>query len=288
MRAGAWIHAVEPSREELVDLFAKLNLDSELIDDVQDFFEVPRVESSDGATFFFTRYPLSKSEEGIETAPLAIVFGETFILTIAQQPVSQFEPFLEGKVAIYTTQKTQFFLHIMWAIKESFERELVKLRRSVNKDRARLHHVGKREIERFVTYEHKLNDMISALIPTNMALQQVTKGNRLQMFDEDHELLEDLLIDNNQLIDSARSVFKTLQNIRSATEAILANNLNATIRTLTLVTVLLTIPMVVASFFGMNVKLPFAEVEWAFWAILAIVLAVVGAVVFYFKRNNWF
>ncbi len=287
-RAGAWIHAIEPSREDLIELFQKFNLDNELIDDVQDFFEVPRVESSDGATFFFTRYPLDKGEEGIETAPLAIIFGENFIFTIVQRPIPQFEQFFDGKNTVHTTQKTQFFLHMMWAVKESFERELVRLRRSVNKERARLRRVGNREIERFVTYEHNLNDMISALIPTNTALQQVTKGNRLQMFEDDHELLEDLLIDNNQLIDSARSVFKTLQNIRSATEAILANNLNATIRTLTLVTVLLTIPMVVASFFGMNVKLPFAEVEWAFWAILAIVLAVVSAVVFYFKRNNWF
>jgi len=285
---GVWIHAVEPSREELVELFTRFDLEEELIDDVQDFFEVPRVDRSNGATFFFTRYPLSNHGENVETAPLAIIFGETFVLTVAQSAIPQFEQFTNGKTVVHTTDKTKLFLSMMQAIKESFERELVKLRRSVHRDRARLRRVGNREIERFVVYEHKLSDMITALIPTNTALQQVTKGNSLQMLEEDQDFLSDLLVDNNQLVDSARSVLKTLQNIRSATEAILTNNLNATIRTLTLVTVLLTIPMVVSSFFGMNVKLPFAEVEWAFWAILSIALAVVGAVVFYFKKNNWF
>ena len=285
---GVWIHAVEPSREELAELFAKFDLEEELIDDVQDFFEVPRVDKSDNATFFFTRYPSSNHGENVETAPLAIIFGETFVLTVAQSDIPQFEQFINGKTVVHTTDKTKLFLSMMQAIKESFERELVKLRRSVHRDRARLRRVGNREIERFVIYEHKLSDMITALIPTNTALQQVTKGNSLHMLEEDQDFLSDLIVDNNQLVDSARSVLKTLQNIRSATEAILTNNLNTTIRTLTLFTVLLTIPMVVASFFGMNVKLPFADAEWAFWVILGTVFVIVGIVVTYFKRNEWF
>ena len=108
------------------------------------------------------------------------------------------------------------------------------------------------------------------------------------MFDEDMEFMEDLLIDNNQLVDSSRSVLKMIQNIRSATEAILASNLNATIRTLTLLTVLLTIPMMIASFYGMNVVLPFENAAWAFWGIAALVLILVGASIIIFKRNGWF
>jgi len=287
IRSGVWIHAQSPSEAELTELFEKLALDKDLIEDAQDFFEVPRLEWSEGATYFFTRYPFNEQKEDTDTAPLLIVMGETFVLTVAQRPVPQFERFIKGQEVIHTTQKTNLFLLLMQAITESFDKQLVKLRRSVQKDRAQIRKIGNREIERFVNYEHKLNDTIAALMPTNSALRLVSKGNYIQLFSDDKDLMEDLMIDNDQLVDSARSVLKTIQNVRSATEAILANNLNATIRTLTLVTVLLTIPMVIASLYGMNVALPLGDAAWAFWAILGLVLVLVGVAIVFFKRNGW-
>lgn len=290
LRTGVWIHAESPTDEELQNIFAELELDQSLIEDAQDYYEVPRTERTDNARFFFTRYPYAHETQDIETAPLTIVMGETFVLTIVHRPIPQFDQFIQGKTVVHTTQKTKLFLHIIDAITDSYEKQLVILRRNVHKDRAKLRKIGNKEIERFVVFEHKLNDMISALVPTNTALQQVTKtrGGVVQLYDEDMELVDDLLIDNNQLVDSARTVLLMIQNIRSATEAILAGKLNATIRTLTLVTVLMTIPMVIASLYGMNVGLPLADMVWAFWAIIALVLVLVSAAIIFFKRNGWF
>lgn len=288
VRTGVWIHAQAPSEVELQTLFKEFSLDDAFIEDAQDFFEVPRLEWSEGATYFFTRYPYNEQKEDTDTAPLLIVMGESFVLTIAQRPVPQFEQFIKGQEIVHTTQKTKLFLQFMQVITESFDKQLVKLRRSVQKDRAQIRKIGNREIERFVNYEHKLNDMIAALMPTTTALRLVSKGNYIQLFPEDKELMDDLVIDNDQLVDSARSVLKTIQNVRSATEAILANTLNATIRTLTLVTVLMTIPMVIASLYGMNVTLPLQDVTWAFWLILGTVFVLVGTAIIYFKRNGWF
>jgi magnesium transporter len=176
---------------------------------------------------------------------------------------------------------------MMQEITASYEKQLVFLRRSVHRDRARLRRIGNREIEQFVTYEHRLNDMIAAIVPTNTALKQVTKGNQMQMYSDDVELMDDLSIDNTQLIESARSVLNTIQNVRSATEAILANNLNTTIKTLTVLTILLTIPTIISSLFGMNVPIPFGNYQYAFWAVLGIVAASIGLVVFFFKKNEW-
>jgi magnesium transporter len=287
LRTGVWIHAVEPSDTELTELFKKLVLDEDLIEDAQDFFEVPRFERSEGATFFFTRYPFNEKKEDTDTAPLLIVMGESFVLTVAQREITQFKAFLTGKEEIHTTQKTKLFIQMMQSVTESFEKQLVVLRRNVHKERAKLRRIGNREIEKFVTYEHKLNDMIAAIVPTNTALGKVMKGNYLQMYPEDVEFMEDLIIDNTQLIESARSVLNTIQNVRNATEAILANNLNTTIKTLTVLTILLTIPTIVASLFGMNVPLPLAETPHAFWAVVGIILASVGFVVWYFRKNEW-
>lgn len=287
LRTGVWVHAVEPSEKELSELFKKLALDEDIIEDAQDFFEVPRFERSEGVTYFFTRYPFNEKKEDTDTAPLLVVLGETFVLTVVQREIPQFKPFFTGSEVIHTTQKTKLFLQMMQEVTSSFEKQLVLLRRSVHKERARLRRIGNREIEKFVTYEHKLNDMISAIVPTNTALNKIVKGNYIQMYSDDVELMEDLIIDNTQLFESARSVLNTIQNVRSATEAILANNLNTTIKTLTVLTILLTIPTIVASLFGMNVPLPLQETPHAFWAVVGIILSSVGFVVWYFKKNEW-
>jgi magnesium transporter len=213
--------------------------------------------------------------------------GESFILTLSVREVPQFEDFIENKEEFATTQKAKFFIQIMDSITFSFERELVRFRKLVQKDRARLRRLGSRQIERLVDFENDLNDIISALVPTNIWLQQVTQGNYMQLFSEDVELMQDLMIANSQLVESARSVLKTIQNIRTATESILTHKLNTTIRTLTILTIILTVPTIIASLFGMNVPIPFGGNQYAFWMVLGFITIVVIIVVMLFKRNKW-
>lgn len=287
-RSGVWIHAEMPTEIELQQLVSELGVDETILEDATDFFEVPRLERSDGVTYFFTRYPYEQSAEDAETAPLLIAVGESFVLTVSQYPVPQFEPFTSGTRVVHTTQKTKLFIQLMQVLTSSYERQLIRLRRAVHKDRAKLRKIGNREIVRFVEYEHKLNDMIAAVLPTNTALQQVLGGGYIQIYDDDRELVEDLRIDNAQVVDSARTLLKTIQNVRSAAEAILANNLNNRIKTLTVLTVLLTVPTIVSSLFGMNVSLPLEGAPYAFLYIVLFVSLVVALMVWYFKRHEWF
>jgi magnesium transporter len=286
-RTGVWIHAVSPTEDELTDLFAELSLDETLIEDALDFYEVPRFERSQGATFFFTRYPYAEKKEDTDTAPLLVVVGESFVLTVVQRDIPLLKPLLEGKVVVHTTQKTKLFIQIMQEVVDAFERDLVRLRRSVHKDRSKLLNIGNKEIARFVAVEHKLNDMIAAVLPTNMALQQISKTGAIKLHPNDVDLMEDLTIDNTQLVDSARSVLKTIQNVRSAAEAILTNTLNNRIKTLTVLTILLTIPTIISSLYGMNVALPGMNEPWAFTAVMGSIVVIVGFVLWLFKKNGW-
>jgi len=287
-RSGVWTHVIDPTDEEIAQLVGEYSLDEAILQDARDFFEVPRMERSQGATYFFTRYPYTQNQEDIDTAPLLIVMGESFVLTVALKEVPQFKPFIEGTEVVVTTQKAKLFIQIMAALTTAFERKLVRLRRAVHRDRAKIRQIGSREIERFVNYEHELSDMTAALIPTNAWLNQVTTGNFMQLYNDDIELMEDLMIANSQLVDSARTVMKTIQNVRSATEAILTNRLNTTIQTLTVLTILLTIPTVVSSIFGMNVPIPLADAPWMFAAILTTIGLCVLITVLVLKRNRWF
>lgn len=285
IRAGVWTHAVAPSEDEFKELITLYALDDAIIADAQDYFEVPRMERAGGVTYFFTRYPFEGKNQ--DTAPLLIAVGESFILTIALEEVPQFKAFFDGSIDMYTTQKAKSFIQIMDSITRSYQKVLVRFRKSVQRDRTRLRRIGARDIERLVDYEDALNEIIAALIPINTTLQQVTGGNYMQLYNEDIELMQDLAIANSQLIDSARSVLKTIQNIRSAMESILTNRLNFSIRTLTILTILLTIPTIVASLYGMNVPLPFSHNPYAFWFVLGFIVIAVATVLILFKRFKW-
>ncbi len=287
VRNGVWIHVESPTDEELVEITEKLSLDEDLIEDAKDFFEVPRLERSGNITYFFTRYPYNDSIEYVETAPLLIVMGESYVLTISQRPVPQFEALFSGKIEVHTTKKTKLFIDIMQVITLSFERHLIGLRRAVHRDRSKLRKIGNKEIVQLVNYEHKLNDMVTAVLPTNVALQQLMSGVHFRVFDDDKEMVEDLHIDNMQVVDSARSLLKTIQNVRSAAEAILTNNLNTRIKTLTVLTILLTIPTIISSFFGMNVVIPLELHPYGFVFVILVVMVIVSLVLWYFKRNDW-
>ena len=288
IRTGIWVHVVAPTEEEIAQLIKDFVLDEDIMEDAQDLFEVPRLERSQGASYFFTRYPYTDQKEGTDTAPLLIVMGESFVLTLALRDVPPFKKLLEGTEIVITTQKAKLFIQIMDAITHAYDTESMRLRKAVQKDRVRLRKIGPREIERLVGYETRLNTMVDALTPTNTWLQQVPKGNYMQLFSEDIEMMEDLVIANNQVVNSARSILKTIQNIRSSIEAIMTSRLNNSLRMLTIVTILLTVPMVIASLFGMNVPLPFQDEPLAFVGILGGSLLVVSLVVLFFKKNDWF
>lgn len=287
IRNGVWIHAESPTEAELAELTEKLHLDANILDDAKDFFEVPRLEREDKLVYFFTRYPYNEQTEDIDTAPLLVVMGETFLLTIVLRPIPQLDYILSGKIEVHTTQKTKLFIQIMELITRSFERQLIGLRRAVHRDRVQLRKIGNKEIVRFVNYEHRLNDMVSALLPTNVALQQVMNGHYFAIFEDDRDVMEDLRIDNMQAVDSARSLLKTIQNVRNASEAILTNTLNDRIKTLTVLTILLTVPTIISSLFGMNVPLPFAEQPFAFGFVILVIVGLVGMALWYFKTNEW-
>jgi magnesium transporter len=287
-RNGVWVHVVAPTKEDIKILVEQFHLDEDMLEDAQDYFEVPRLERLMGLTYFFTRYPYRDDRQGSDTAPLLIVVGDSFVLTLGLREISPFQPLLEGTIPVVTTQKTKLFIQLMTALTTSFGIELVRLRKAVHKDRVKIRQIGTKEIERLVQYESRLNDIVGTLIPTNAWLQQVTKNNSMQFFSEDVEEMQDLIIDNSQVVDSAKSVLKTIQNIRSGFEAIMSARLNNALRILTVLTILLTVPLVVASLYGMNVTLPLQENNLAFIFIIVFNILAISLLVSFFKKKQWF
>ena len=285
-KTGSWVAAESPSEEEL-DLLAKdLSLDRDLLRDAIDPHEVPRVERESGVTYVFTRVPLQE-ELQTTTTPLMIAIGKNFVLTVSRIPLPFLNKFQEGEVEFYTTQKTKLFLQFFSEINTTYSSFIYSIARRVRGVTIRLERIGNKEIKQFVMFESSLNDFLAALVPTNTLLNNILSGKFLQLYEQDHDLVEDLMLSNRQLIELCQSNMRSIGNVREGYSTIMTNNLNRVIKILTALTIILAVPTIVASFYGMNVKLPLAESPDAFLIVLGVTILASIGVLALFLKNRW-
>ncbi len=282
-----WIHAVDLTESDIAELVEKRGLDEVLLRDAQDLLEVPRVEFEEGITYFFTRFPLLDGFEDT-TAPILIALKDGFVLTVVHNEPAFLVQLKNGTGDVLTTNETRFFITVMRQVEMAYSRALTSVRKEVHRARVKITKITNKEIERFVGLEGVVNDFTAALIPTSSALESVLSGKWLRLGEEDAETVEDLIIATKQTVESAKSVGRTITNIRSAYSIILSNRLNTIVEVLTGMTVVLTIPMVVASLYGMNVPLPFQESRATFTFIIIFITACMAGLWYAIKRDKLF
>ena len=285
-KVGSWVYVENPTEEEIKSLAGKHSLEESLLRDALDPYEVPRIEIERKTAYVFTRVPYGE-EIKISTAPLLIVIGENFVLTLSTLPLPFLEEFLAGKVDFSTTQKTKLFLQIFSQIVSAYNNSLNNISRRVRSVGIHLEAITNKDIAQLVGFEGVLNDFLSALVPTNTILGNLLAGRFIKLYEEDRELVEDLILDTGQLVEFCKSNLKTMVNIREAYSTIVTNNLNRIIRLLTALTVIIAIPTMVFSFFGMNVALPGAATPQAFFWILSGTGLIGIFLLITFIKNRW-
>jgi magnesium transporter len=176
---------------------------------------------------------------------------------------------------------------MMEAISVSYQRRVATINRQMRAATSNVAKLSARDIATLTAYERKLNDYLEALIPTNVATEKLLGGRILKLTEDDRDLVEDLSIDFEQLIARCKSLLRTITNLRDSYRAVMDTRLNETIRLLTVITLALTIPTMVAGLFGMNVPLPSgADSPYTFWGIVAISLLFAGSLSLYFLRKR--
>jgi len=254
-RVGSWVHVEKPTEDEIAELVERHNLDEDLLVDAQDPYEVPRVENEDKYTYFYTRVPV-KNNDIVQTMPILVVVSEDFVLTLTQKSLPLWDRFITEKIDIHTTQKTKFFFQIFFEVANMYNRFMNQIRRDLQQSTESFGAISNKDIVQFVRYESTLNNFLSALIPTNVSLDNLLTGKYLKLYEDDKDFIEDIFLMNEQLIASCKSNLRAISNIRDAYSTIMTNNLNRVIKILTVLTIVLTIPTMVASFYGMNVGIP--------------------------------
>ncbi len=287
LQPGMWIRVEKPDEDELNTLTSKFGLDAEIVRDALDPHEVPRVEVEDENLYFITRLPDIDDDFNDFTTPMMFVLSRAQLFTVSRGSLGRlWQPFITKSTAP-TTQQTKLFLTMMEAIVGQYQHRMDAINRQMRAATSDITNLRPKDITIFVEYERKLNDYLDALIPTNVALEKFLSGRLLRLYEDDRDLVEDLSIDAEQLIIRCKSMLRTITNVRDAYRALMDTRLNETIRLLTVITLSLTIPTMIAGLYGMNVDLPGDEsAHYMFWVIAAISLFSAVGVSYYFLKKR--
>jgi len=289
-KKGAWIYVENPNEQEIRQLVEQFDLDEGHVNDVLDADEVPRFEVEEDQNYLFTRFVYNDEKLQVDTMPILIIMSDSFFITISAKKLPNFERIISGRYDVTTTQRTKLLLQVLNQVINHYDVQLKAIGRRIKSTRSRLRveDISNRDFIDFVAIEDQLDDFLSALAPTNAILRRLLTGKYMKLYEEDEDLLEDLMLNTEQSIESCRGSLKTIVNIREAYSTIMGNNLNRVIRQLTVLTVMMEVPAAISGIYGMNVGLPFEHARWAFSFVLLLMVLVSISLLVVFRRQRWF
>ncbi|MDB5176293.1 MAG: hypothetical protein JWM81_1151 [Candidatus Saccharibacteria bacterium] len=287
---GTWVYVEAPTPDEIEQLTKRFKLEPGHLEDAADEDEMPRLEREGEQTYIFVRFAYRTAGGDMETAPLLIIFGGEYVITVSQVHLPALDFLSKSREGFATTQRAKLVLLILSHISDQYDSFINKISRQIKAIRSRLRGQGitNKDLIDFVTIEDDLNEFLASLQPTNAALRRLLVNRQLPLFEEDQDLVEDLLLNNEQSIEAIRSNLRSVSNIRDAYSAISSNNLNQTITILTLATILVALPNVFFGMYGMNVQLPFQHNALAFPFIAGINVVLIVSIVLFARKKRIF
>ncbi|HEU5121351.1 MAG TPA: magnesium transporter CorA family protein [Candidatus Saccharimonadales bacterium] len=285
LQPGSWIRCEKPDEMEL-GMLVEWGLDADILADALDPHEVPRVELDGEWTYFITRLPDTDDDFNDFTTPILFALGSEYIITVSRDSLNRlWQPFIERNHAP-TTQQTKLFLLMVDTIAKQYQTRVASINRQMRAAISDVTNLRSKDIGAIVQYERKLNDYLDALMPTNTSLENLLGGGLLRLYEDDRDLVEGLSIDIEQLIARCKSLLRTITNVRDSYRAVMDTRLNETIRLLTVITLALTIPTMMAGLFGMNVAVPGGDYPYTFWVVLGISAVLALCFSYYFLKKR--
>jgi magnesium transporter len=289
---GCWINMYAPTEEEINKVASEANIYVDFIRDALDDEERPRIEREDGQVYIIVDYPyITHDDAGFpiyETIPIGIVLTDECIITVSLKDTPILEVFKNNKIKeFFTFKKNRFALQILAIITSYYLRYLKQINKRTNEIERELHQSMKnKELYAFLALEKSLVYFTTSLKSNKVVLDKILRFSYIRMYEEDKDLLEDVMIEKIQAIEMAETYSSILSGMMDAFASIISNNVNIVMKFLTSFTIILSFPTIVFSFYGMNVDLPFQNSPHAFWISITVacVLSTLTALIFWKKK----
>lgn len=292
MENGAWVKAVDPTPEEIQQL-VQWGVDADYINNSLDLDEMPRMERDDDYTFILIRIPHRQPDSDIPytTIPLGIFIKGNMIVTICRYEKEMFQVLANRKYRLLKTGKRyRFALYIFLETATRYLTHLREINRMTETIEDQLQKSTRnREVLELLKYQKSLTYFATALRSNEVMMERVQRTQIFNYYEEDQDLLEDVLTENQQAIQMTSINAEILSSMMDAFASIISNNLNGVMKALAALTIIVSLPGTVAGFFGMNVMLPLSDGEpTAFLIVFGIALALTAVATFIFYKRDWF
>lgn len=291
--SGCWVSLVNPDEQEIQQVLSQLNIEPDSIRDALDEEEIPRVEREDQYVWIIVDIPVVISEVNnstlYNTFPLAIIVTADYFVTVTLKENPIINDFVEKKVKdFYTFMKTRFVLQLLYSTDSYYLKYLKRINKRTNEIEEALHQsMRNQELYSLLGLSKSLVYFTTSLKANELVMEKMLRFKYLKMYAEDEDLLEDVIIENKQAIEMAHIYSNILSGMMDAFASVISNNLNIVMKFLTSVTIILTIPTMIASFYGMNVELPMQEAPYAFRLIISMSIFLSTLIGFIFAKKRY-
>ena len=288
---NCWIDLVSPTIDEINEISSKTKIEKSLILKLLDEEEIPRVEFEDNSTLIVVDCPYVEGNNNrYNTLPLGIIISKNnYILTISSKKQEVLKMIKNGRIKdIQTSMKSRFIIQILYQNAKLYLKYLKSINNNIDRSEKKLYNsTENKELISVLNIEKSLVYFITSLKENDILIEKIYKGNVIEMYEDDYDLLEDAQIENKQGIEMANIYREILSSVSDAYATIISNNLNQAMKILTSITIIFSVPTMIASFMGMNVPLgDFSTMDISFALILicSCILSVILAI--YLKRKK--
>lgn len=292
---GVWVNLVPPLKdEEFSELSESLEIPIEFLRDSLDIDERPRFEIEDNVKFIVIKTPtennsFNDSDAYYITIPICIILTHNHIVTVNSFDNSAIKKFLNSFQRRSPDKKNMMVLKVFEKVVQTFLECLKEINQRRNQYEQSLYDSNSNvDLLKLMRIQKSLVYFVTALRSNEMLMMKLERTNFLQLNEEEREFLQDLIVDTSQALEMANIYTNILSSTMDAFASIISNNLNNVMKRLTSITIILSLPILVTSIYGMNVKIPWQDADHAFYipVIISLVISIIiGA---YFMKKKWF
>lgn len=289
---GSWINMINPSEKEIKKVCQALNIGENFIRYPLDLEEKARIDIEDDIKLFLMDVPILENTEGeklYSTMPLGMIaIRDDYFITVSLNKNGIISEFEDNKLKnFFTYKKTRFliqmfytnasnYLNILKQINKEAETNVIKLQKSMkNKELIKLLHL-----------ENSLVYVATSLRSNEIVMEKTLSGKAIKLYEEDEDILDDAIIENKQAIEMCKIYSDILSGTMDAYASIISNNVNAVMKFLAAITIVLSLPTLVASFWGMNVGLPLQGQPYGFAIVVLLSIGISILAAWWLKKKD--
>ena len=276
IETNTWIDLVEPTEEEIKEVVEKTDIPANLLIKLLDSDEVARIEKEDDATLIIIDVPYvidKKIKNKYSTLPLGIISYKNYLVTIAVKETEVVQDVMENRVkSVFTMKKSRFLIQILHRVATLYLKYLKEINLEIEaKEKNLINATNNKYLLQLMNIQKSLVYFVTSLKSNDIILEKLEKGNLIEFYEEDMDVLEDAIIENRQGIETSLIYREIIASLQETYSGVISNNLNEIMKFLAGITIVFSIPTMIASFMGMNVPLGvLANNDYSFLFIMSI------------------